>query len=429
MKRIKLLAPMALLLVLAAALSACTPGQQMSASDIIQKMRDTMQTTQTAQGKVDLSLTINKDGLKALASGLMSGKSGDSSTQDWTAKLPDSASITLKTWHQSPDKARLEVDSSTIPGLKGAIVVYDGQKVYAYDAAGNTVYTATPSNMQKLPDVMKGMAQSGDMQKQIDTLISSADIVSSGSEKVAGYDAYKLDITPKADALQKLNLPTQAKMQAELLLKDLHATLWVDKDRYIPLKLTLTHPNLGQFTYTASSLDLNKPIEASQFVLQVPAGAKTVDLDAYQKMAQPESITIQQARDIAANKDGYKLLEPSYVTNNATLVQVNQVPAAGGSFGELSQNYSAPGVNFTITQSKDAQDKPPGDSLSGTNNSDKEAGTTKAVPVRGVTGSAFSPSAGTWTVLSWQEKSDAPFVTISGNISLDEATKIAAGLK
>ncbi|MBF6614853.1 MAG: DUF2092 domain-containing protein [Chloroflexi bacterium] len=428
MKHIKLLAPVALLLVLAAALSACTPGQQMSASDIIQKMRDTMQTTQTAQGTIDLSLTINKDGLKALASGLMPGRSGDSSTDGWTAKLPNAASITLKSWHQSPDKARLEVDSSTIPGLKGDVVVYDGQKLYAYDTARNTIYTATPSEMQQLPDMMKELAQSGDMQKQIDTLISSADIVSSGSEKVAGYDAYKLDITPKADALQKLNLPTQSKMQAELLLKDLRATLWVDKDRYIPLKLTLTHPSLGQFTYTATSLDLNKPVEASQFVLQVPAGAKSVDLDAYQKMAQPKAITIQQARDIAA-KEGYKLLEPSYVTSNATLVQVNQTSGMSGTSGTLLQNYSAPGVNFTITQSKDMQAKPFGDSLSGTNSSDKGAGTTKAVTVRGVAGSAFTPSTGTWTVLAWQEKSGTPFVTISGNVSLDEATKIAEGLK
>ena len=38
----------------------------MSAADIIAKMRETMKTTQTAQGVADLSLTINKDGLKTL---------------------------------------------------------------------------------------------------------------------------------------------------------------------------------------------------------------------------------------------------------------------------------------------------------------------------------------------------------------------------
>src|SRR5207248_7764829 len=131
--------PLALLLILSVVLSGCGAGQQVTAADVIAKMRETMKTTQTAQGVADLSLTINKDGLKTLAQGMMGGSAAPGMQgKDWTAQLPDSASATIKTWKQAPDKGRIEVQSSTLPGLKGATLVYDGQKVYAYDPAHNT---------------------------------------------------------------------------------------------------------------------------------------------------------------------------------------------------------------------------------------------------------------------------------------------------
>ena len=103
-KHIRLLTPLALLVILALALSGCAAGQQVTAADVVAKMRETMKSTQTAQGTTDLAVNINKDGLRALAQTLMGGNAGQPGGKDPFANLPDSASATIHTWKQSPDK-------------------------------------------------------------------------------------------------------------------------------------------------------------------------------------------------------------------------------------------------------------------------------------------------------------------------------------
>ena len=308
-RQIKLWLPLTLLAALVLTISGCAAGQQVSAADIVAKMRETMKTTQTAQGTTDITVNINKEGLKTLAQTLMGTKAGDSAGANKIDGLPDSASVTINTWKQSPDKLRVEVASSTLPGAKGAVLVYDGQKAYAYDPTHNTVYSATPADMlDKAPAELKAILQNVDVEKQLDTLIAASDIKLAGTEQVAGLDAYKLDIVPKADMAEKL-ITQMFQMQAGLLIKDMRASLWVDKDRWIPLKVTLEHPNMGKLTVTTSKLELNKPIDASKFVLQVPGGAKTVDLDAMRDKCALSSTTSREARD-QATRDGWKLLSP-----------------------------------------------------------------------------------------------------------------------
>lgn len=446
-KSLRNMLPMGLLVAFVLVASGCGAGQQVSASDIINKMRDTMKTTQTSQAAVDLSLNLNKDGIKALVQTFMSstaanGTSTVTNNEDWSAKLPDSVSATVKVWKQSPDKARIEVANSSLPGVGGAVAVYDGQKFYAYSPANNTFYTGTPSQMNQMPAEMQQMMSSTDFQKQLDDLIAQADVKLLGSEKVAGLDSYKLDITPKPGAVDSLNLPKMIQTEAGILIKDLHATLWVDKDRWIPLKLTLDHPNLGQFTYSATQVDLNKSIDASQFTLQAPSGAKTVDLDQVKNDVSPKTITLPQASD-AATKEGWKLLQPTYVPNNATLVDVKQMNGlamssvqAHGSVFILG--YSASGTNFTIVEGNKlgnmmsngmGQGMGNGFMGMGTSSANSGLGTSKDVTVRGVTAKAFTNPEGTWTALTWTEKGSTVFVAITGNIALDEATKIAEGLK
>ncbi len=435
MKNVRLFTPLALLLMLAIALSGCGAGQQVTAADVIAKMREAMKTPQTAQGVADLSLTINKDGIKTLAQGMMGGggmpQAPVTEGKDWTTQLPDSASVTIKTWKQAPDKGRIEVQSSTLPGMKGATLVYDGQKLYAYDAAHNTVYTGTPEKMMdRVPSEIKAAMQGMDVEKQLDKLIDAADIKMLGTEKVAGIDAYKLDITPKADAATKLDIPQMYAMQAGLIIKDLHAVLWVGKDRWIPLKVTVEHPNLGTFTSSATQLTLNTPIDPSMFVLQVPAGAKTVDLDAKMQENGPQSTTLPEARS-QASKDGWKLLEPSYAPGNAAIVEVLKMPSHMGDTGNVASNnssytlnYSSPTTSFSIMESKAPYEKMLGDGFSG-----MPGGVLKDVDVRGVKAKAFSPDGSNWTALFWQEKNNGIWVAIHGKLSLDEAVKIAVGLK
>src|SRR6476659_9578996 len=113
MKKLQIATPIALAVVLGSVISGCTAGQpQLTASDILQKMRDTAKTTTSVQSTFDLNLTINKEGLKTLVQGFagsmggMMGKNVPAGTAGHMAdldfsKLPDSASATINFWRQS----------------------------------------------------------------------------------------------------------------------------------------------------------------------------------------------------------------------------------------------------------------------------------------------------------------------------------------
>jgi hypothetical protein len=297
------------------------------------------------------------------------------------------------------------------------------------DPVHNTVYSATPSQLlDKAPAELKSVLQSVDVEQEVDKLIAASDITVLGTEQVAGIDAYKLDVKPKPDAAEQLGIPQMFQMQAGIIIKDLHANLWVDKDRWIPLKVMVEHPNMGQFTATTSKLELNKPVDPSKFTLQVPAGAKTVDLDALSdKMASnAKSTTLAQART-QATADGWKLLEPAYLPGNATLIEVvtASAPMNGSNATGFVLNYSSPTTNFSIIEGKSKYEQGLGDGFSGVNKPDA----LKDVQVRGVTGKAFSPDGSNWTALFWQEKDNGIWVAIHGKLSLDEATKLAESLK
>ncbi len=454
MNKLRLATPLALIVVLAGVVSGCTAGagQQLSAGDIMQKMHDTMTSATSAQGTFDLNLTINKDGLKTLVqglmgsmSGMMNGKGSTSTTpdkngasklpflstatgSDWTANLPDSVSATINYWHQSPNKVRADVVTSSYAEANGSSVVYDGQKAYVLDAANKTVYSVTPGkNTDKIPAQLKSMLANVDMQKIAASVISATNVTLVGTEQVAGVDAYKLDITVKPDVATILGIPQAYAMPAGVLLKDFHATLDVDTARFVPLKFTLEHPQMGSFTYTASKLDINKTIDDSTFVLQVPAGYKTVDLDQAQAQATPKQINLSQA-EAAAKQDGWSLLEPAYLPTGATLVGVTQMQKAMS--GGFVLSYSSPSTDFTIMEAKSSMMNMLSKDFTGVNGPNGKAmGAGTTVTVRGVQAKAFTlPSSG-WTALIWQEKDSGIWVAIQGKFSQDEAVKIAEGLK
>lgn len=444
-KSLRIATPLALMVVLGGVISGCTAGagQQVTAADVMQKMRDTAKTTTSVQGTFDFNLTINKDGLKTLMAGIMPSMSAMMGSSDSTnmptkmggmmngkdgmdlSKLPDSVSATINYSRQSPDKMRAEVVTASFPEAKGATIVYDGQKVYALDAVNKTLYTATPGKyMDQIPAEMKTMMAGLDIEKEIDKVLAATDVKLLGTEKVAGLDAYKIDVTMKPDAASLLGIPQVYAMQAGVLIKDLHATIYVDTARWIPLKFTLEHPNMGSFTYSASKLDINKVIDASTFVLQVPANTKTVDLDAMHDQMQPKATTLPEAK-AAAQKDGWLLLEPAYVPTGSTLVGVTQMQHNMG--GGFMLNYSSPSTDFTIMQAKTEIERGLGDDFSGINGS--KTGAMKDVTVRGVQAKAFSPDGAGWTALIWQEKDSKIWVAIRGKLSLDETLKIAESLK
>ena len=462
---LKLLLPVSLL-VLGSVLSGCTAGQQVTAADVIQKMRETVKTTKTAQSTVDISATINKQGIETLLSTFMPADPARpvpaGGAHDIVSKLPDTASAQVNTWKQVPDgttpaKARVDVVSSSLPGVGGLSFVFDGEKAYLLDPNRKVLYTGTPEKlMDKLPDEAKAALQGTDMEQQLDKVLDASEIKLVGTEQVAGLEAYKLDITPKPDAAEKLGLPKAMQMQLGTLIKDAHATLWVDKDRWIPLKLEAAHPNIGTLGVAATTVTLNQPIDAATFVLQAGGDVKVVDLDQMAAQAVPrgpETLTLPQARDFA-NKDGWKLLEATYPAG-ATLVGVvknapihmetnvmeyseaekRMAEATGqspdnlalGKGSSITLSYSSPEYDFTVAQAKFEMEKQLGDDYSGLNGTG--TGAYHELTVRGAKANAFSPQGGNWTVLTWQEQGTGLFLAVRGNFTVEEAAKIAEGLK
>jgi outer membrane lipoprotein-sorting protein len=425
-------------LLLIPVLAGCATGfgQQITAEEIVQKMRDTVKNTQTVHSTVDLLVNIDREGLKKRAGGMAPGVTGKAQHID---ELPDSASATLEVWRQKPDKVRVEVDNSTIEEMQGAILASDGQKFYAYSAAKNTLYTGMLDEMDTGHSRWMDMMKSDDLEQALDKLIAASDIKLVGTEQVAGRNTYRLEITPRPDAADGLDLPQAMRTQVAVLLNGAKATLWVDKDRWIPLKLVLEHPDVGRFNYTAVSLELNQPIDPALFVVQAPPGAKTVELEARpQPQSDPQPVTIQQARQVAL-QEGWKLLEPAYVPDNATLVEVLRVIGAGRHEGDalgpltfpagsdrpgFQLTYASPDADFTLSEfyAGDAAGLP--DSLS----KSQMVGAGE-ITVRGVKGLVFEDKVRRYTSLVWFEKEPGIFMVVSGKLTLEEALKIAEGLK
>ena len=493
-KRALFLVTLALTFVLSVAVSGCNAGQSAlpTGQEVVQKVRETLRATNTAEGTIEVQLTLNKDGLRTLLGDAMSmvgsmiPKGGTGMAyDDMINALPGVTSAKLEFWGESPDKVRLEVESFSLPGATGATLVSDGQKLYAYSPTNHTIYTASRATLEEMREEFKdmpanmGMGFLGDFsdpEAALDKLLEATDLRVTGTEKVGERDSYKLEATPKPDAAERRGFPEAARVYVGSLLRDAKATVWVDKEQWVPLKAIIEHPSVGQLTYTGN-WKLNGSVDADRFVLQVPPGTTTTDMDQQLESLdywsgrhyQPETVTLVQAREIA-HKDGWKLLEPTYLPEGATLVEVQKiiVSGAGGPSGGTMErresigfnlSYSAPQSDFLI-QEMPTFSSTGGDGIYGNrslsifgvirgsgvltssegwewlpylpagnaSNSDTKVGPqVQSVTVRGVQGSiVISPNS---IMLFWMETGNRLTCMIAGKLTPEEALKIAEGLK
>jgi outer membrane lipoprotein-sorting protein len=483
----------AAILLLSAILSACnaSQGTTMSGADILRKVRDTMRDAKTAESVFSVEMAFNKEGLRTLIGDFMNltgmPKGGTGMAMDESVgMLPERVSFDMKAWKENPNKGRLELTSSTIPGIGGTALVSDGTKLYVYNPLGKTLHTATLTELEKAMQVSKDMYSGmmygfDDPEVAFEKMLEVSDVVAVGQEQMGGRDAYKVEARPKADAAERLGLPAFAEPYLEPFLKGAVGTLWVDKELFTPLRGTLTHPQIGTLKYEGK-WKLNDPISADRWVLQVPAGTRTVDMDESLRMTQsmqdymPKTVTLPEARELA-KKEGWTLLEPSYLPEGATLLSVLvTTPKAGtGSANSDPTNskpvdmssfmfhYSSSNVDFSLMQSKVERPTPPNGGLTeeyiatsswwsvlpaepavvmadsppttpivGSDIPAEAQFKSETVKVRGVEGIFITnaiPDMPSFLSLSWSEDNNTRMVSISGNISKEEALKIAEGLK
>ena len=233
------------------------PG--ISAQDLLAKV-------QTA--KVDgLSGTVRSDtdlGLPALP-GVGGGGSGQ------LTELV-SGEHTARVAFASPDKARVSV----LDQMAERVWTTDGKSAWAYDSAKREAVKLTVPAHSTKP---KAAPQSYDPQavaKQfLDAIDPTTKVQVSGTEKVAGRDAYKLRLVPKTDKTTVGSV-----------------TLAIDSKTWVPLEVTVM-PRTGkdpavQLGFSAVSFDVPA---ASTFAFTPPKGVKVTEEKAPQTREVPKQVT------------------------------------------------------------------------------------------------------------------------------------------
>jgi outer membrane lipoprotein-sorting protein len=352
----KILVMFSLFLLLSLTLTGC--GDKITAEEIVAKVQETVENTNDAHGVVKVD--VNVQGIEM--------------------------SMTAEMWEKLPNKFRAEVIDASQDGFAGMTMVSDGQQAWFYDPARNRVMAGPAEEIETpLPQEMLNS-----LQEVIQEMLDASDVELAGEETVAGYETYKLTLSPKEGS------------EAEFFPGDGTATLWVDKERWIVLKATYEADTLGQGSIQVQSFELNPGVADDLFYFEVPEGATVVETGT----EEPIPLTLDEAKE----QSGFPLLLPDYVPEGATLIEVFQV-----SNGSIVLRYDhSPEVSFTIVQGPELTGPPP-------------LGESQKVTVRDQSATLITDEEGGNTFLYWTENEVT--VTIAGHIGLEEALQVVESLK
>ena len=241
-----------------------------TAQQLIEKIAasDVQQLSGTVKISTDLGLP-NLGGLENSLGGGMGGGGDDSgSSADPSSKLLELASgtHTLRVASDGEDKQKL----SLLDKAAEYSVIHNGDEVWAYDSASNEAYhvkdssgaadkeKGTKGKADDVPATPKELAEEA-LKAADDTTSVTVD----GTAQVAGRDAYKLLIKPKASGSTVGAI-----------------SVAVDSKTGLPLKFTLTPASGGAAVIDAgfTKVDFSKPA-ASTFDFSPPKGTKVTEGD------------------------------------------------------------------------------------------------------------------------------------------------------
>jgi outer membrane lipoprotein-sorting protein len=317
--------------------------------------------------------------------------------------LEEKASATVEIWgrHQEegPGAFRLEVLETDKEDAVGAVIVSDGDTVWAYSPAKGVVFKGTAEEARAAMEEKHPMREEFDVEEfdhpenaeeAVEKLLEYFEARRTGSDTVANADAYALELKP---------IPEQ--MPAEYAAAGGLLNLWIDKNRSLPLAAAYTGGSMGEVRVSALELEVNQGVDEALFSFEIPDGVEVVGF----ADMKPESITLDEA---AASAD-FDILTPGEVPGAATLIEVFDVK------GMIVQQYALPeGGSFTISQGQTDEVKKP-------------AAEEQEVEVRGVAGSLFVSEGNDKVLLTWTEGEVTYF--IAGNITAEQALGIAESLK
>jgi outer membrane lipoprotein-sorting protein len=375
-----------LLMILASlALAACAQGEQITAEKIIEGMKQTRETTRDAHAVAQIATTGGE-------------QAGNFVLEVWTRKTDktDAAGNPIA-------QLRAKVLEASKDEVVGSEFVNDGETIWLYNPTENKVITG------KLDDLKRGdvgtqdpTAQMMRMQEQLQQLLDGSDVeIVSENEVVAGREAWQVKLTPKAETSEQLQLGSVV-----------NTTLWIGKDRYIPLRASVDAGDLGKLDATVREIQLDEGVDAALFTFTPPEGAEVVDAAELAKQARPQTTSLEDARANAS----FPVLAPSPLPQGVVLDEV-QVLSMGGE--TVLQNYSG-SVSFSLVQS--ASDNGMDDRMA------PFGARTQSVTVRGETGTLITGTGNEQgTLLRWQE--NGVTIIVAGTLNAEQAQAIAASLK
>ena len=315
----------------------------------------------------------------------------------------EKVSATVEVWgvhaEDGPGAFRMEVLETDREEAVGAVIVSDGDTVWAYSPAKNTVFMGTAEEAKAVMEEKQPMREEFNMdefahpetaEEAVDKLLEYFEISRTGTETVGNAIAYQLELKP---------IPEQ--MPAEYTAVGGLLNLWIDQSRSVPLAFSYTGGAIGEVSITTQELEINQGVDETLFTFEIPNGAEVVGF----ADMKPESLSLDEA---AASAE-FELLTPDAVPAGATLVDVLNVK------GMLVQQYTlTDGGSFSIAQGK-------------TNEEMKPSTEEQTVEVRGVAGSLFVSEENDKVLLTWSE-GEVSFY-IAGNLTAEQALTIAESLK
>jgi outer membrane lipoprotein-sorting protein len=315
----------------------------------------------------------------------------------------EKASATVEVWgvhaEDGPGAFRMEVLETDKADAVGAVIVSDGETVWAYSPAKNTVFTGTVEEAKAAMQEKQPMSDKFDMQEfthpetaaeAVDKLLEYFEASRTGTETVGNANAYQLELKP---------IPEQ--MPAEYTAVGGLLNLWIDQSRSVPLALSYTGGAMGEVSITTQELEINQGVDETLFTFEIPDGAEVVGFEDMK----PASLSLDEA---AASVE-FDFLTPDAVPAGATLVDVLNLK------GMIVQQYTlTDGGSFSIAQGK-------------TDEAMKPSTEEQTVEVRGVAGSLFASEENDKVLLTWSEGEVSFYV--AGNLNSEQALAIAESLK
>lgn len=352
---------------------------QTSAEDVLVQTLETMATIEDGHAVVELDL----DSVE---------KTGSATFEVWARQDED-----------GPGAFRMHVLESSEADSAGAVFVSDGETVWAYKPSENQVIVGTAEEARAMMaegdfgmgDFDKGEHTDGEYEhpqnaeEAVAMLLEYFTAQDKSSDEINGASAYKLELMP---------IPEQ--MPDEYIAVGGFVNLWVDKASNLPVAVAYTGSAMGEFSASASGVEINTGLDDSLFVFDIPDGVEVLtfaDLE-------PQSLTL----DEAAGSTEFAFLTPAETPEGATLVDVLDVQ------GVIVQRYTLPdGGSFTIAQGVGGEAPVP--PIEG-----------QPIDVRGLSGTLYVADDGGQVLLTWTE--NGVFFSVAGDLTTDQALTIAESL-